>query len=68
MFRQTNPALNVSIEEGTENVPGDGRYYVVDRGVIGRNYKSLRDARRNYDQVKAARVAAADEPAPRSEP
>lgn len=29
MFRQEIPSLRLSVEKGTENVPDDGKYYVI---------------------------------------
>ena len=47
-----------SIEEGTDNVPHDGRYYVVERGVIQKSYKHLKDAVGSYEELKGVRLAA----------
>jgi hypothetical protein len=58
MFRQTIPALGLSIEAATENVPDDGRYHVLDAGVILRSFKSLRGATIAYRRLCATRVAA----------
>ncbi len=57
VFKQSIPGLNLSIEEATENVPADGRFYVIDRGVIHRSYKTLRQATAVYDQLRADRRA-----------
>lgn len=54
MFRQTIAGLGLSIEEGTDNVPHDGRYYVLEHGVTDRSYRTLRDANRRYEARKAA--------------
>ena len=53
MYRQTIAGLGLSIEEGTEGVPSDGRYYVVEVGRTGRGYRTLRDANRRYEARKA---------------
>jgi hypothetical protein len=53
MYRQTIAGLGLSIEEGTDGVPGDGRYYVVEVGSAGRGYRTLRDAHRRYEARKA---------------
>lgn len=57
VFKQSIPGLNLSIEEATENVPADGRFYVIDRGVIHRGYKTLRQATAVYDELRADRQA-----------
>lgn len=59
MFRQRIPGLGVSIEQATENVPADGRYYVINQGVIQRSYRSLRDATAAYDRLRDAKQAEA---------
>lgn len=59
MFRQTITGLGLSIEEGTDNVPHDGRYYVIEAGVAGRSYHTLRDANRHYEARKVALRAVA---------
>ena len=56
IFKQSIPGLSLSIEESTENVPADGRYYVIDRGVIHRSYRTLRQATAVYDQLRAERT------------
>jgi hypothetical protein len=51
MYRQTIPGYNVSIEEGTENVPKDGRYYVLkDNQIVGK-FTNLKRAREKYLQL-----------------
>ena len=57
MFRQTIARLGLSIEEGTGNVPQDGRYYVLVGGVIRKSFKSLKDALAMYESLKAERLA-----------
>ena len=59
MFHQSIPASGLSIEEGTPNVPADGRYYVLRDGVVDRAYRSLRDATRRYSALRALVTAAA---------
>lgn len=54
MYRQTIEGLGLSIEEGTDNVPGDGRYYVIEVGSMGKGYRTLRDAHRHYEARKVA--------------
>ena len=62
MFHQRIAALGLSIEEGTDNVPGDGRYYVMSGGVIDRSYRTLREAIRRYEALKSALAPAASAP------
>ncbi len=59
MYRQTIAGLGLSIEEGTDGVPGDGRYYIVEVGAAGRSYRTLRDAQRRYEVRKAELLTAA---------
>ena len=58
MFRQSIPALRLSIEAATENVPDDGRYYVVDAGTLYRSFKTLGAAKVVYKQLQKTRTAA----------
>ncbi|MGE0230083.1 MAG: hypothetical protein AB7U23_16405 [Dehalococcoidia bacterium] len=62
MYRQGIPGLGVSIEQATERVPADGRYYVISQGVIQRGYRSLRDATLAYDRLRVAKQAEAAGP------
>ena len=55
MYRQTDSRYGLSIEEGTDGVPADGRFYVLDEGVVHRSYRSLGAARRKYEQLRTAR-------------
>ena len=57
MFRQSIARLGLSIDEGTENVPADGRYYLIADRAIQKSYKVLRDALRPYEALKAGRLA-----------
>jgi hypothetical protein len=59
MFRQSIPALGLSIEAATENVPHDGRDYVLDAGTIYRSFKTLGAATAAYKQLRTTRMAAA---------
>ncbi len=52
MFRQRLGEL--SIEEGTAAVPADGRYYVIQAGVVQRSFKTLRGAHSLYATLRAA--------------
>ena len=55
MYRQTDSRYGLSIEEGTGGVPADGRFYVLDQGVVHRSYRSFNAARRKYEQLRAER-------------
>ena len=59
MFHQRIEGLGLSIEEGTAQVPHDGRYYVLRAGLVDRSYHSLREATRRYESLKAALVSPA---------
>lgn len=52
MFRQRLGDL--SIEEGTAAVPADGRYYVIEGGIVRRSFKTLKGARVLYLTLRAA--------------
>jgi len=51
MYRQRLGDL--SIEEGTATVPADGRYYVIQAGVVRRSFKTLRGAHSLYTTLRA---------------
>ncbi len=57
MYRQGVPGSGLSIEQSTEQVPGDGRFYVIRSGVVGRGFRSLRDATTMYERFRAERRA-----------
>jgi hypothetical protein len=42
--------VDLYIERGTERVPADGRYHVVERGEIIGSYRPLRSAQRCYQR------------------
>jgi hypothetical protein len=42
---------SLSIEQGTPNVPADGRYYVIHQGQIMGKYKSLKQAEKLYKTI-----------------
>jgi hypothetical protein len=45
---------DLSIEEGTDAVPADGRYYVIAGGVVKRSFKTLRAAHTLYASLRNA--------------
>jgi len=59
MFRQRLGDL--SIEEGTDAVPSDGRYYVIAGGVVKRSFKTLKGAHALYASLRAATIAASEQ-------
>jgi len=59
MFRQHLGGL--SIEEGTDAVPGDGRYYVIADGVVKRSFKTLKGAHSLYTSLRDAAAPASDQ-------
>ncbi len=52
MYRQR--LADLSIEEGTPAVPADGRYYVIQAGVVRRSFKTLKGAHSLYASLRAA--------------
>lgn len=42
---------SLSIEQGTPNVPDDGKYYVVHQGYVAGKYKSLKQAQKLYKKI-----------------
>jgi hypothetical protein len=49
-YRQGIPAIDLFIERGTERVPADGRYHVVQAGEVVGSYRGLKAAQRRYRQ------------------
>jgi hypothetical protein len=52
MYRQTLPGHDLSVEQDTPDVPGDGYYYVRHRGVIQGRFRSLAQALKCYQKIK----------------
>jgi|GEM_PF-3071206 hypothetical protein len=42
---------SLSVEQGTPNVPDDGKYYIVHRGCVVGKYKSLKQAEKLYKKI-----------------
>jgi hypothetical protein len=63
-FKQEVPALNLSIEQSTPNVPADGLYYVILNGEIVFRSKSRRKALDLYDARKEELFRVHGKPAP----
>jgi hypothetical protein len=53
MYRQYIESANLSLEQGTENVPDDGLYYVIFDGNIVFSHKSFKEAAKNFNSLKA---------------
>ena len=52
MFKQELPAIGLSIEQGTDSVPDDGRYHVVVGGDVVFSSKAKSAALRRYRSVR----------------
>lgn len=51
-YHQRNDRVkNLSIEQGTSNVPDDGKYYVLYEGQIKGVYKLLKQAQQKYKEI-----------------
>ena len=50
MYRQHLGEL--AIEEGTDRVPSDGRYHVIQNGIVRKSFKTLRGALVFYATLK----------------
>ncbi len=52
-YRQSIPAIGLSIERGTAGVPDDGYYYVLFKGDIRGRHRALIRARAQYKDLLA---------------
>lgn len=52
MYRQILPGQDLSIEQGTPNVPNDGFYYVLHAGETSGRFRSLAQATKHYLKIK----------------
>lgn len=50
-YRQTQPAVGLSLERSTDAVPDDGAYYLVENGEIIGRYRSLKAAKAAWDDA-----------------
>lgn len=57
MYREGIPAIGVSLEQGTEDVPDDGKYYIVIDGAIVASFSSEKRAQTEYRSRRDALVA-----------
>jgi len=53
-YRQGVPAVDLYIERGTERVPSDRRYHVLEAGAVVGSFRGLRAAQRCYQLRLAA--------------
>lgn len=53
-YRQTQPAIGLSLERLTDAVPRDGAYYLLQDGEIVARYGSLKAAKAAWDDALAA--------------
>jgi len=62
MFRRFHAESNLSLEQNTENVPNDNRYYVLYEGKIKGSYKTLNAATKRYKEIFATLGLKAKDP------
>lgn len=53
-FRLAIPEAGLSIEQNTETVPHDGKYYVLQGGAVVAGFPTLKKARERFQQLKEA--------------
>ena len=53
MYRQFNERAGISIEQGTDKVPNDNRYYVLSDGKIVGGFRSIKRAEDTYRKLVA---------------
>lgn len=53
-YRQTIPAISLSLERYTAAVPDDGYYYVLKDGRVEGRFRTLRQAQARYKELLAA--------------
>jgi hypothetical protein len=58
MFKQTLPAIRLSVEEGTADVPEDGHCYVMLEGNVVFRSKSKSRALAEYQRLRAEKLPA----------
>lgn len=51
MFRRYHPETTLSLQQNTENVPNDDRYYILYQGQILGSYKTLKAATEKYEEI-----------------
>jgi hypothetical protein len=50
-YKQGIERAALSIEQDTENVPNDGKFYVLHEGSIKGNYRALKQAQAKYKEI-----------------
>ena len=50
-YRQSLPALNLSIERRTEQAPSDGQYHVIKDGELLGSFRSLKQAQKLFRSI-----------------
>jgi hypothetical protein len=58
-FRQEVPSIRLSVEQGTERVPDDGRYHLMHDGTLGASFGSKSAALKSYRAARDQLLAAA---------
>jgi hypothetical protein len=53
MYKQINERARISIEQETDNVPKDGKYYVFKDGDIVKSFRTLKQADELYKKLVA---------------
>jgi len=53
MYRQLNERAGISIEQGTDNVPNDNKYHVLQEGKVVGSFRSLKQAEEIYRKLVA---------------
>jgi len=53
-YKQGVPALDLFIERGTDRVPQDQRFHVIEAGAVIGGFRALRTAQRLYQERLAA--------------
>jgi len=51
MYKHYIPEIKLSIEKNTENVPDDGRFYVIKDGNIIQSFRSKKHAEERFKQL-----------------
>jgi hypothetical protein len=53
MFKTYYRGAPASLEQGTESVPDDGKYYLLLDGQVVNSFRSLKKAKESYQQLLA---------------
>lgn len=52
MYRESWPEKNLSLEEGTDSVPSDGRFHILLNGEVLGTYANMKKAQSAYGEKK----------------